>query len=231
VTTVLFWDIDGTLLTTARAGIFAVQEAVEEVTGGACDLHGVPTTGLTDYEVMEQALKVAGCPRDPNTTQAVLAAYERRLPEALHRRRGGTMPNVPEILAHIDARDDADSFLLTGNTTRGANAKLTHYRLNSYFTGGGAFCSGPGPREEIARRALAVVAEQAARPQEPERVFVIGDTPQDIRCGNAIGARTLAVATGSYGVEELRAHSPWRVVERLPGPSSFERLVGLDAGG
>jgi phosphoglycolate phosphatase len=59
-------------------------------------------------------------------------------------------------------------------------------------------------------------------------IFVIGDTPHDIRCGAAIGAPTLAVATGNYGVEELRSHDPWQAVKRLPAPEEFGQLVGLD---
>jgi len=58
-------------------------------------------------------------------------------------------------------------------------------------------------------------------------MFVIGDTPHDIECANAIGVRTIAVATGGYSVEELRAHHPWQLFEELPPPDEFLRLVGL----
>ena len=56
-------------------------------------------------------------------------------------------------------------------------------------------------------------------------MFVIGDTPHDIECANAIGARTIAVATGGYTVEELEAHRPWRVFNELPPPDEFLRLI------
>lgn len=62
----------------------------------------------------------------------------------------------------------------------------------------------------------------------PARVFVIGDTPHDVRCGQAIGALTVAVASGSYGVEELAATDPWLVLEQLPEPERFVELLGLD---
>jgi phosphoglycolate phosphatase-like HAD superfamily hydrolase len=44
---------------------------------------------------------------------------------------------------------------------------------------------------------------------------VIGDTPRDIECGRAIGARTVAIATGQFGSEELAAHQPDFLFEDL----------------
>jgi phosphoglycolate phosphatase-like HAD superfamily hydrolase len=58
-------------------------------------------------------------------------------------------------------------------------------------------------------------------------MFVIGDTPHDIECANAIGVRTIAVATGGYSVEELREHRPWQLFAELPPADEFLRLVGL----
>jgi len=38
----------------------------------------------------------------------------------------------------------------------------------------------------------------------PEKVFVIGDTPNDITCAKVHGAKALAVATGNFALETLR---------------------------
>jgi phosphoglycolate phosphatase-like HAD superfamily hydrolase len=54
---------------------------------------------------------------------------------------------------------------------------------------------------------------------------VIGDTPHDVRCGRAAGVRTLAVATGGYGVEELARQEPWLVLPELPPADEFLRLL------
>jgi phosphoglycolate phosphatase-like HAD superfamily hydrolase len=87
----------------------------------------------------------------------------------------------------------------------------------------GAFAEDPGDRSSIARRALEL-ARQAA-PVADDRVFVIGDTPHDIACATAIGARTIAVATGGYTIDELAEHKPWRVFAELPPSEQFAALI------
>ncbi len=53
--------------------------------------------------------------------------------------------------------------------------------------------------------ALRRAAERGLR-FEPREVWVVGDTPADIRCGRASGLRTLAVATGRHDPGTLREH-------------------------
>lgn len=219
MTIALFWDIDGTLLTTARAGVFSLEDALEEVSGVRSDLNGMATAGMTDYSIAEAALADVGHGIDEETVQRFLEIHGRQLPEYLHRREGHVMPGVREILDDLSGRADVVNLLLTGNTAAGAAAKLAHYGLDGYFGAGGAFCVGPGERAEIARRALPLAAGAEA--------YVIGDTPADVECGSAIGALTIAVATGSYSLAELEATDPWAAVERLPEPQAFRALVSL----
>jgi phosphoglycolate phosphatase len=217
----LFWDIDLTLLTPGRAGIFAFEEAVLEVCGVEADLQSLRTSGLTDSEVAALVLETAGEEATAERVEALVRAYERRLPAALHRRRGEVLPNVREVLEDLEGRADVRSLLLTGNTRAGARAKLAHYDLEAFFPeGAGAFCVGPGPRVEIARRARALA-------NGADRLYVIGDSPADVACGNAIGARTIGVASGAHTAGELAAGDPWRVLERIPEPLAFRRLIGL----
>lgn len=223
--TVLCWDIDGTLLTTARAGMYAVEAAVEEVCGSGCDLQGLHTAGCTDYEVAILALTTAGFEPGKERAERVLRAYERHLPDCLPRRRGRVLPGVAEVLHDLDADAGVANVLLTGNTETGARAKLRHYALDRFFAGG-AYCEGPGTREEIAGCGLRL-AERLADGTGPPRVYVIGDTPRDIACGISIGARTIAVASGPHTADELRACEPWLVLDEIPEPARFRELLGL----
>ncbi len=215
----LFWDLDGTLLTTARAGVFALEAALQDVRGVEVDLQQLVTSGLTDAEVAAAALEEAGVDADETLVAEFLRAYERHLPECLTRRNGHVMPNVREVLDDLAGLADVRSLLLTGNTPDGARAKLGHYGLLGYFQDG-AFCLGPGARTEIAQRATALAPDADVR-------YVIGDTPQDVAAGKAIDARTIAVATGSYTEEQLGAHDPWTVLERIPEPPRFRELIGV----
>jgi phosphoglycolate phosphatase len=220
---VLFWDLDGTLLLTGRAGLFAFAEALEEVTGAAVDLEELSTPGLTDAGVARLVLEHAGQRADPDSVEAVLRSYERRLPESLPRREGRVLDGIRAVLEDLEDRDDVRSYLLTGNTPAGARAKLRHYELDRFFPEGeGAFCIDHGSRVEIAQRALPLADGTKA-------VYVIGDTPADVECGKAIGARTIAVASGWHSPDELTATEPCIVLERIPEPAEFRRLLGIDS--
>jgi phosphoglycolate phosphatase-like HAD superfamily hydrolase len=215
----LFWDIDGTLLTTARAGVFALEDAFEEVTGVRTDLGALDSAGRTEHEVALAVFSAAGIRADDVVIDRFLRAYERHLPGSLPRRSGRVLPGVRPVLEDLAGRTDVRSFLLTGNTPAGARAKLAHYDLLEFF-GDGAYCVGPGSRTEIARRAAELAVGARA-------LYVIGDTPHDIECGKAIGARTVAVATGAYDTESLRLHEPWKLLTEIPEPVAFRTLVGL----
>jgi phosphoglycolate phosphatase len=221
MTTYLFWDIDGTLLTTARAGIFAWEEATEEVLGERIDMGARRTAGLTDVEIAHALCASRGADNGA-AASALLSAYERLLPERLSWRQGRVLPNVRENLEALSRADDVVNMLLTGNIEGGAKAKLRHYGLWDFFGAGGAFSVEGCDRPAIARRARQLAAEHGGEVPPGERMVVIGDTPHDVRCGKAIGARTVAVAAGpAYGIEELRASEPWLALEELPAPPAF----------
>jgi len=226
--TVLFWDIDGTLLTTARAGVFAWEDAVRELTGREFELIHMRIAGLTDYQIAAKTFETLGIEADAPFVHRFVDRYGEFLPASLPRKQGRVMPNVREILEHLRRRPDVRSYLLTGNTRAGAQAKLTHYDLIQYFPDG-AFAEDTGDRASIARRALEL-AKQAEAVAEGG-VFVIGDTPHDVECANAINARTIAVATGGYTIEELQAYHPWRVFSELPSVDEFVSLIDEARGG
>lgn len=224
MTTVVCWDIDGTLLTTGRAGVFAWEGALRDVCGIEVDLEDVLTSGLTDAQIAAELLERYG--GDPGLAEPLLRRYEELLPESLDRRRGSVLPGVIEALEALAKRDDVLVLLLTGNTPAGAAAKLAHYGLDAYFPLG-AFCEGPGERAEIARRALETAIARLGVSPELDRVFVIGDTPHDVRCGKAIGARTIAIASGGEGIDDLRASNPWMLFEKLPSAAELLTLLDL----
>jgi len=221
----VFWDIDGTLLVTGRAGIYAWEDALKDVIGQEADLSTFDTAGYPDHGIARRLLVQYGGIDHPGSqlVRQLVTRYEDHLPASLGRKAGRVLPNVVEILTVLQREPDVGSMLLTGNTRRGAQVKLAHYGLDRFFVTG-AFSEDDGERAAIARRAM----EQAAAPGRDitrDRVFVVGDTPHDIRCAHAIGARAVAVATGQYGIAELSAEAPWKSLPELPPAAEFLTLL------
>lgn len=221
---VLCWDIDGTLLSTARAGVYALEKAAREVTGRPLDLQGMPTAGLTDVEIARLILQRHGMQAIPKTVNRFLRIYEDDLPASLHRKQGQVMAGVKPILSALRDRSSWGSMLLTGNTRRGAEAKLAHYGLWEYFPDEGVFSDGTANRAQIAENAVAFI--ETRWPRTPRsHIIVIGDTTHDIACARAVGVRCIAVATGGISLTTLQEHRPDLAIEFLPAPEEFWSLV------
>ena len=195
------------------------------MTGKDFQPSSIRVPGLTDFQIAARTFELLGVSAEDAALDRMVARYEDLLPSTLPLKQGRVLPNVREILDTLRGRSDVRSYLLTGNTRRGARAKLTHYNLFQYFPDG-AFAEDQGSRALIAARALELARRHG--PVNQAQIFVIGDTPHDVECAAAIDARTIAVATGGYSVEELSAHRPWRVFEELPPPVEFLQLI--DAG-
>jgi len=222
----LYWDIDGTLIRTDKAGLYAFEQATLEILGAAIEYNKITTAGMTDRYIAEQVIETAlGRPALESEVAALTKRYEELLPEYLAARNGHILPFVKEILDTIDRRDDYVSFLLTGNSRTGAQIKLSYFGLAHYFDfAKSAFCEQYCDRIAIARYALAAI-DSAYPGTLPEQMYIIGDTPNDIRCGKAIGARTIAIATGTYSLEQLQAYSPWMAVGQLPAAEEFVQIL------
>src|SRR6185295_18244373 len=117
--------------------------------------------------------------------------------------RKGVMPGVRDLLDALSVRDDVYVALLTGNYEAGARIKLEYFDLWRYFQCG-AFGDAAPDRNRLLARAVARAAECGGPSVAPSDAIIIGDTPLDVACAAAGGARSIGVATGNHSVEELR---------------------------
>jgi phosphoglycolate phosphatase-like HAD superfamily hydrolase len=115
--------------------------------------------------------------------------------------------------------------LLTGNIRLGAEIKLRHFDLWETFQTGG-FADDHEERDKIAAVARHRGSRILNEDLRADQVLVIGDTPLDIRCGRAIGAKVLAVATGGATFEELKKHAPDWAVPDLGSANATEVISG-----
>lgn len=201
------FDIDGTLLSTGRAGEAAMLDALRAEFRESRPIHGIPTAGRTDRAILVDLLSFCEIPANEQNLTRLRNSYLRHLPEELKRRQGELLPGVPGLLAALSERSDVMLGLLTGNLREGAKFKLGHYGLHDYF-GFGGFGDLHVDRNDVAHAALAEVRTRCEGDVNLDRVWVIGDTPADVRAGRAIGAKVIAVATGIFTYEQLEEHEP-----------------------
>jgi phosphoglycolate phosphatase-like HAD superfamily hydrolase len=205
MTVLVLFDVDGTLVQTAHAGVRGMNAAFARLYGRDGALDGIPIAGRTDRAIVADAFVACGLPWADGELDRLRAAYLDELRLEIARPTTapmGVLPGVPALLDALSARGDVHVGLLTGNFRGGAAIKLGHFGLWRDFHVG-AFGD-----DHLDRRALVPVALDEARraglgDPGPDRVVVIGDTPLDVDCARAHGARALAVATGSYEMAAL----------------------------
>ncbi|MGQ0793974.1 MAG: HAD family hydrolase [Deltaproteobacteria bacterium] len=210
----LLFDIDGTMLLAGGAATNAINRAFEKVFGVANAMNGVKADGKTDPIILREMFSnTLGRDFLPHEAERVFREYEPLLGEELAAsKRFKVLPGVPDLLKAASERKDLVLGVASGNIEKGAWIKLRHAGLDKYFKFGG-FGSDSENRERLIRFAIARAKAHLNRYDIFDAVFVIGDTPLDITHGKAAGAITVAVATGSYSVEDLSKFSPDYVFE------------------
>ena len=203
----VLFDIDGTLLSTRRLGVECMRQAVFELFAVEADFASVSLPGGLDPLIWRALCEANGIASQPADHERFRACYARILGERLAAEpgRARALPGIPRLLEALAARAGCTLGLLTGNYPETSALKIAAAGLDFARFEVAAFgCDAPD-RRGLVPVALERYALRAARPLGPERVAVIGDTPRDVDCARAHGARCLAVATGVYGVEELAA--------------------------
>ena len=225
---ILLWDIDGTLIRSTQPGGYKVYTipVLEEIFGTAGRLADMRVSGMTDLQIVFEALRDAGISQEEIMARAeVLVA---RLTEEARRVTGNgvkffeLLPGVRETLEALAAHPRYKSALVTGNIKPMAELKMELVDLDQFFTLPGAFGEESHNRRDLPARAAERIREYLQMDLAPEQFIVIGDTPNDIDCAKHFGARAVAVGTGRfYSREEIIACAPDAILDDL----SDTRLV------
>jgi phosphoglycolate phosphatase-like HAD superfamily hydrolase len=246
----LLFDVDGTLVLTGGAAVRAMNDAFEEVFGvrGAFDY--VPMPGRTDgailadaftraipqSQILADALSAAGVRPVDGEIARYKAAYFARFAAEIHKpvlvdparptrhRFKGVLPGVREVLEALDGRPDVFLGLLTGNYEQGARIKLEYFDLWRYFRCG-AYGDDSLDRHALVPVAVARSLEAGCPAVDPRDVVIIGDTPLDVACARDAGVNCLAVATGGFSVDALRAAGADTVVDSLADTEAVVRVL------
>ena len=223
----VLFDIDGTLIHTGGAGVKAFAKVFATEFGATDGFERLKFAGRTDVSLVREFFGFHGIAPTPQNFERFFERYVFWLDHILQESQTQTCPGIREFIAGLRELPQPPVLgLLTGNIRLGAEIKLRHFDLWDIFQTG-AFADDHEERDRIAaiarERGRAILKE----PLEDGQVVVIGDTPLDIRCGRAIRAKVLAVATGGAKFEELQYHNPDWAVPDLRSISAAQVVMGL----
>jgi phosphoglycolate phosphatase len=218
----VLFDIDGTLIRTGGAGVKAFERTFALEFGIPRATENVSFAGRTDPSLVRQCFRRQGIDPSPDHFRRFFDAYVFLLRHLLEQTGGAACGGVVEFIQDLQALSTPPLLgLLTGNIRLGAEIKLRHYDLWHFFQSG-AFGDDHEDRNELAGIAGRRGAALLKQPLRGDEILVVGDTPLDVACANAIGAKMLAVGTGGSSCEELRACAPTWVVETLKGVNAHQ---------
>ncbi len=206
----VLFDIDGTILDSGGTAARAFLDALTEVFGTRLERNGYSFAGKTDPQIARDLLTRAGVPpeRVEEGLPFVWESYLTRFRESCHRDRTTVFPGVQALIDRLDEHPDVVLGLLTGNLEEGARLKLAAAGIHFDRFVAGAFGSDHADRRALPAVAVERAERLSSRRFQGREIVIIGDTPHDIACGEHLGVLTIAVATGSYGVEDLAACGP-----------------------
>jgi phosphoglycolate phosphatase len=229
VSTVLLFDVDGTLVLTGGAGLRAMARAFNDVFGVTDAASHIQMAGRTDAWIVSQLTAEHAVPAGEADRTRFRDAYLRHLSIELDEPRPGSrkgiMPGIRPLMAAVTAREDLHPALLTGNYQLAARAKLEYFDLWRHFRGG-AFGDTALDRNSLMREAMASFLAHGGPDVPSAHAIVIGDTPLDVACAASAGARSIAVATGNFSSADLRAAGGDVVFEDLADTAAV--LAAMD---
>jgi len=207
----VLFDIDGTLLNAGGAGARALRDALVEVFGETGPIGAYSMAGRTDPQIVRELMTAVGMAVDDiqPRLEPLWEVYLRNLRAEVARSRIESLPGVPALLDRVEAGGEPVLLgLLTGNVAEGARMKVDAAGLAFDRFRVGAYGSDHWERRELPAVATGRARELTGVDYEGKEIVIIGDTPFDIACGEHLGVRTIAVATGSHPAEELAACNP-----------------------
>jgi phosphoglycolate phosphatase-like HAD superfamily hydrolase len=212
----VLFDIDGTLVKVGSVNRRVLADALIEVYGteGSTDRHDF--SGKMDGAIIYEVLGNAGLERreiaekfDKAKEVYVALFRERAQPSDITLLEG-----VRELLDGLSTRSDILLGLLTGNFEASGRHKLILPAIDHYFPFG-AFADDALERNQLPQIALERACRITGTNFSPSETVIIGDTEHDIRCARALEARSIAVATGNFTMQELAMHEPGALFENF----------------
>lgn len=220
----VFFDIDGTLVLTKGAGKLALGQVFSNEFGIKDPKLDIDFGGRTDRSIARELFEINGIKWGDEQLLQLFTAYLTSLEEHLEKGHGELLPGVLDLLVQLKTLPDVDVGLITGNVEQGAYKKLAQFDIDHFFAFGG-FGDNQELRDDIAKEGLVRASQHTGHTYNAEYITVIGDTPHDITCSDAIGAKCIAVKTGYSHPDSLVAANPYAILDDLSNTENVLRLI------
>ncbi len=219
VPSLILFDIDATLITTAGLGVRAMVQTGRELHGEHFHADGIEFGGGLDPVLISKMFQVSSVQSTPERLHAFCERYPHHLGKLLESaptRRA--LPGVLPLLAKLTSANHATLGLLTGNFEQTGLMKLHACGIDTDCFKVRVW-GNDSPHEPPDRAHLPIVAMQryqrlTGRDVDPQQVIVIGDTPHDVRAARTCGCRSIGVATGRHSIADLAVcGADWTVAD------------------
>lgn len=221
----ILFDVDGTLVSAGQLGADVFDRAIEAVVG-ALPSGKVLMSGKTDPLIVReylQQMEIDGDHHLPLVLEQLeheVAAVATELASS-----GRVLPGVRELLEELSGDPRLHLSVLTGNIAPNAAVKLGAFGLDKWLDmETGAYGSDSEERADLVPIALGRLDALRGVELAPQETWVVGDTPRDYLAASAAGAHCLLVATGRFGLDDLRGLGADAV---LPDLSDTEEVVTM----
>ena len=226
----ILWDIDGTLVHAGPAARAAFDLAVASVLRREVPDHGISMSGKTDPQIALEVMAALAVEDEEARRHlpAVLEGLTRELDAAADtiREKGRVHSGVEELLSRLNEHAGVVQSVLTGNLAANAALKVAAFGLERWLDMEiGAYGSDDQDRTRLVPIAIAKATRRYGHAFIPDEVWIIGDTPRDLACARAGGARCLLVATGRYPFDELLKEDADAVLPDLTDVDQVEKLL------
>lgn len=209
----VLFDIDGTLISSSGHGVAAMMEAYTAVWGKSPVGVEYSMSGKTELGISHELMGLLGFSRQE--VDQKLPHFWERYPEALRRHlspgRVTVHAGIRELVQRVGADERMVLALLTGNCEAAARIKVQAADLDGFELG--AYGQHHERRDQLPAVAAQLAQERHGIAFEGQAMVIIGDTPNDILCGRAWGAKAIAVATGRFDMQQLAEHEPHHLFE------------------
>ena len=222
----LLFDIDGTLLKPIQSGRKHIEDVLEKLCGQPISTRGVPFSGRTDPQILEDTLLLSGFAQKQVDSLLPTALKQYTAHATYVSDEVEPLDGVRELLEYLHPNRHVQLALLTGNVRTTAYRKLVAVQLDHLFPFG-AFGCDHADRGKLPAIAAARAQEYCSRTFSGNQIVIIGDSVHDVTCGREIGALSVAVATGFTSIQNLQSAHPGALLQDLTNIDDFCNLAGI----